>query len=144
MSSSYPLPVRLEYDEISVGMRASFRHAISEEDIRRFAELSGDFNPLHMDAAYASRTRFGKRVVHGMFMGALISRLVGMHLPGRRCLYLAQTLDFLETVHIGDEVTVAGEVQRKQETSRTLLLRTEVTVCGRAVVRGKAHIHVLE
>jgi len=137
-------PAELNYDEISVGMMASFRHTVTINDIALFAELSGDHNPLHMDDTYAGQSRFGRRVVHGMFLGALFSRLVGMHLPGRRCLYLSQSLDFLGPVHIGDEVVVSGEVQRKHDASRTLVLRTELTVLDQAAVRGKALVQVLE
>jgi acyl dehydratase len=134
----------LDFADIGVGDRVSFRHAIVTEDVDLFARLSGDFNPLHVDATYAKQTEFGRRVVHGMFLAALFSRLVGMHLPGRRCLYLSQTLDFSQPVFIGDEVEVSGRVIGKQDATRTLVLRTELRVLpDRLAVHGKAYVRVL-
>jgi len=135
----------LRFEDITVGDQASFLYALTEQDIDQFAALSGDFNPLHVDEEYASSTPFGRRIVHGMFLASLLSRLVGMYLPGRRCLYLAQSLDFVHPVYVGDEVKILGEVQNKQDATRTLLIRTEIyTLSGQLAVRGKAHVKVLE
>jgi 3-hydroxybutyryl-CoA dehydratase len=139
-------PVDLSFDEIDVGMGRSFCHTVTERDHEQFAVLSGDFSPLHTDEDYASRTPYGRRIVYGMYLGALMSRLIGMYLPGRRSLCLAQSLDFIQPVYIGDEVEVSGEVQRKQDTTRTLILRTAIHAGPERiqVVRGKAHVLVLD
>lgn len=132
-------------DQIEVGDAASFRHRISAADLAGFALLSGDCNPLHADPVYAATTRFGRPVVHGMFLASLLSRLVGMHLPGKRCLYLSQSLDFVGPAFVDDEVEVRGSVLQKQEATRTVVLRTEIyAVPDRLIVRGKAHLAVLE
>lgn len=128
-----------------MGRCASFRRIVTDRDVRAFVDLSGDANPLHVDAAYAAGTSFGRPIVHGMFLASLLSRLVGMHLPGRRCLYMSQSIDFIEPVFAGDELEVIGEVQRKHDATRTLVLRTEIRVLpDRPAVRGKAHVKVLE
>ena len=142
---SIDIAADLHFEEIKVGARASFRHTLTEQDIDQFATLSGDFNPLHIDEEYAATTQFGQRIVHGMFLASLFSRLVGMYLPGRRCLYMSQSLDFIQPVHVGDEVEVVGEVQHKQDATRTLVIRTEIYVLpDRLAVRGKALVKVLE
>ncbi len=133
------------FDEIEVGERVVFRHTITVHGLQQFAALSGDLNPLHLDAAYAATTPFGRPIVHGMYLAALFSRLVGMYLPGRRALYLSQTLDFVQPVYVGDELEVVGEVRRKQPATRALVIRTEIKVVpDREVVRGRAHVQVRE
>jgi len=139
------IAVDLRFEDIKIGDRASFRRTVTEQDIDEFAALSGDFNPLHIDGEYAANTQFGRRIVHGMFLASLFSRLVGMHLPGRRCLYMSQSLDFIQPVYVGEEIEVVGKVQRKQDATKTLVIRTEIhALPNRLVVRGKAHVKVLE
>jgi acyl dehydratase len=139
-------PTGLPFDDISLGQTASFQHIITEDEVNRFAELSGDYNPLHVDAGYAAKVQFGRRIVHGMFLGALISRLVGMHLPGRRCLYLSQSLNFSLPVFIGEMVEVVGKVGYKQESEKILIVETNVykLPSNSAAVRGTATVKVLD
>lgn len=132
------------FDQIEIGNEASFSAEVAADAAARFAALSGDFNPLHTDVDYAATTRFGRCVVHGMFLAGLLSRLVGMHLPGKRCLYLSQTLDFVQPVFAGDKLVVRGRVLQKQEAMRTLILATQIqNDAGAIVLRGKAHVQVL-
>jgi acyl dehydratase len=137
-------PADLRFDDIEVGTQASFRRRLTDDDIDRFAELSGDISPLHTDPQYAAGTHYGRRLVHGMFLASLVSCLVGMHLPGRRSVCLAQEFDFVDPVYAGEEVEVFGEVQRKQDATRTLILRTRIVALpDRVCVRGKATVRVL-
>src|SRR3990167_3301720 len=101
------------FESIAIGENASLNHTITAEDVHAFAVVSGDHNQLHVDDAYAKATSFGQRVVHGMFLGALVSQLVGMHLPGKRALLMKESLEFKKPVHIGDTVTVSGTVLAK-------------------------------
>lgn len=134
----------LKFDEIEVGTSATFIHKITGADVEQFASLSGDFNPLHLNDEFAATTQFGRRIVHGMFLASLFSRLVGMNLPGRYCLYMSQSLDFVQPVYIGEEVKVCGEVIHKQDATNTLVIRTEIyALPDRLSVRGKAHVRVL-
>lgn len=135
----------LTFNEIEVGTSASFIHTVTMSDVEKFASLSGDFNPLHMDDEFAGTTQYGRRIVHGMLLASLFSRLVGMNLPGRHCLYMSQSLDFVQPVYIGEDVKVFGEVIHKQDATNTLVIRTEIIALpDRLSVRGKAHIRVLK
>ncbi|TAK18636.1 MAG: MaoC family dehydratase [Acidobacteria bacterium] len=118
----------LAFEDIVVGQEASFARTIEDADVRAFATLSGDRNPLHMDAAYAATTQFGGRVVHGMLVASFFSTLVGMCLPGRRALFLSQQLRFPNPVRIGDRLTFKGRVRKKTDAVR--LLDIDVTAVG--------------
>lgn len=133
----------LKFEDISVGRTAEFQRTIVEDDIRAFAELTGDQNPLHTDHTYASTRQFGGTIAHGMLVGSLFSTLVGMHLPGKRCLYLSQTLYFRRPIRPGDSVTVRGTVSHSSPATRILTLRTEVFLGGEVCVDGEATVQVL-
>jgi acyl dehydratase len=111
----------------AIGARATRVRAITDDDIVRFAEVSGDRNPVHLDADYAARSPFGQRIAHGFLTGSMISALIGMELPGAGSIYLGQTLKFLAPVHIGDTVTASVEVIGVREEKRIITLRTECT-----------------
>ena len=136
--------INMAYHEIEVGTRASFRRAITNQDIDEFGRLCGDVSPLHTDNSYASCTMYGERLVHGMFLASLVSCLIGMHLPGSRSVCLSQSFDFVGPVYAGDEVEVIGEVIKKQDATQTLVIRTEIhAIPDRPAVRGKAMVRVL-
>ena len=98
-------PVVARIEDFEPGQRASFRKTFTDEDVQRFIAITGDTNPLHIDDAFASRTQFGRRVVHGMLAASIFSTMVGMRLPGTGAIYRAQTLRFLLPVYVGDTVT---------------------------------------
>ena len=87
------------------GLSASFTKTFTDEDLESFIAITGDTNPLHVDDAFAAKTRFGRRVVHGMLAASLFSTMVGMRLPGTGAIYRAQTIRFLLPVYVGDTVT---------------------------------------
>jgi len=132
-----------QFRDIRVGTSASFAHDVVEEDVTRFAELSGDWNPLHVDTTYAATTELGRPIVHGMFIGALFSRLVGMFLPGRYSLYLSQTLDFARACHVGERLEISGQVLSVHPSSATVVIQTTAVRDGVTIVRGKATVRVL-
>ncbi|GAC1462477.1 MAG: MaoC family dehydratase [Chloroflexota bacterium] len=92
------------------GSTASFTKTITEADVVLFAGLTGDTNPLHIDAEYARQSRFGQRIAHGMLTAGLISTVIGTKLPGPGAIYMRQTLEFMAPVHIGDTVTATGTI----------------------------------
>lgn len=102
---------------MKVGDTHSFQRQVTARDVADFAKLSGDTNPLHLSSEYAAKTIFGRPIVHGMFLGSLCSQMVGMRLPGERCLYLAQDLVFKNPVFVGDTVEVRGEVKNFSEST---------------------------
>lgn len=90
---------------LTIGQSASFTKRITENDINAFAEISGDFNPIHVDEEAAKKSMFGRRIAHGMLSASFISAVLGMYLPGEGTIYLGQNLKFLKPVDIGDEIT---------------------------------------
>lgn len=106
------------FGSLNKGETVTFYRSISECDVDCFAQLSGDNNPLHLDNVYAQSTPYGERIVHGMFLGLLLSRLVGKHLPGRRALLMKESLEFKKPVRIGDTVTASGWLVSKSERRR--------------------------
>lgn len=134
----------LSFDDISVGDTFSFERVITEEDGRNFAALSGDVNPLHTDPIYGAQSPFGHMVTHGMFVGALFSTLVGMYCPGKRNLYLSQTMQFKQPLSYGVTYTVRSTVVRKVPSLRMVILTTElVDQEGAVLVSGEAQTKVL-
>lgn len=133
----------LSLDDIHVGDKAMCSRTWKEEDVVIFSEISGDANPLHMDTSYASTTQFGQRIVHGMLVGSLCSQLVGMHLPGKRCLYLQQTLRFKNPVFIGDSIIAEGVVVAKSISTRILTITITMKKNDSIIIEGEAVVKVL-
>ena len=128
-------------DELSVGQAAEVAKTVTESDIALFAGVTGDFNPVHIDAVEAKKSVFGERIAHGMLSAGFISAVLGMRLPGPGSIYLSQTLRFTKPVRIGDTVTARAEVLEVIAAKRRVRLATtcrnqngEVVVEGEAVV----------
>lgn len=98
---------------------------ITEALVAKFAELTGDYNPLHMDASFAAETYFGERVAHGMIMGSYVSTVIGMHLPGPGALWIGQEFKFLNPVKIGDTISLKGEVVARSDSQEIITVRVE-------------------
>ena len=98
-------PVVARIEDFEVGQHVTFSKTFTEEDLKRFIEITGDVNPLHVNDEFAARTRFGRRVVHGMLTASIFSTMVGMLLPGTGAIYRSQTLTFLLPVYLGETVT---------------------------------------
>jgi len=135
----------LRYEDIDVGALFSVERVFTRDDVLEFAEVSGDFSPLHVDAGYAAQTEFGGCVVHGMLLAALFSQLVGMRVPGRRALYLGQDLTFRRPVQVGETVRATAKVTGKNDAARVLVLQTEIRAADeRVVASGTARVKVRE
>jgi len=111
----------------AIGTQATLSRTITEDDILLFALVSGDHNPIHLDAEYAEKSLFGKRIAHGFLIGSLISAVLGNDMPGPGSIYLGQTLKFLAPIHIGDTVTVTVKVVAIREDKRIITLHTNCT-----------------
>lgn len=133
----------LTLSEISVGDTISFSRTWTNEDVNAFAELSGDKSPLHTDDEYAATTKFGKRLVHGMLLGAACSAFVGMYLPGRRCLDLRQSLSFRKPVFIGDTTLIEGTVIGKSVSTGVITIAITFTKEGTLIAESEALVQVL-
>lgn len=129
--------------EFRPGQKASVAKTISEADVYAFAGMTGDFNPLHVDAEFARKSRFGERIAHGMLTAGLISTVLGMKLPGPGAIYLGQTLKFLKPVRFGDTITAEAEVVSYRSDKRILTLRTKcANQRGEQVLEGEATVLV--
>ena len=111
--------------ELRNGLQAEFEREITAEDVAAFAELSRDWNPLHLDEAYAARTNYGARIVHGAFQVALASAMAGMYLPGRQVVVGSFQCRFSAPLHYPSRVRVRGEITAwvPESTSGTLRVR---------------------
>ena len=118
---------------------------ISAEDVKRFAEVVGDFNPIHLDAELAEKSFFKKRIVHGAFLGGLISKVLGMDFPGQGTVYISQNSVFKRPVHVDTMVTVEVKVTQVIAEKRRLVLDTNVlNEKGEVCLTGSATIWLPE
>jgi len=132
--SSFSTPKRIQ-----VGDTASMTKVITDNDVRTFAEISGDRNPVHLDDEYAAHTLFGRRIAHGALSGALISAVLGLVLPGPGTIYLSQMSKFKAPVYINDEITAKVQVIGYREDKRIATLKTDVfNQDGKLVLEGEA------
>ena len=128
---------------LKVGDKASLTKAFSEEEVFRFAEISTDKNPLHLDKEFGKASIFGRRIVHGMLVASLFSGLIGMELPGEGSIYLGQSLSFKAPVAIGEPVTASVEIIRIRDDKPIVTLRTMCTNSeGTVVIEGEAVVKV--
>jgi 3-hydroxybutyryl-CoA dehydratase len=125
------------------GDTASLSKTIGDDDIRAFANATGDHNPLHLDEEFAKQTRFGKRIAHGMLSASLISAVIANDLPGQGSIYLGQTFQFVAPVFPGDTVTARVTVTSIREDKPIIKLETVCTnQRDEVVIRGEATVLV--
>ncbi|MEO8648829.1 MAG: MaoC family dehydratase [Acidobacteriota bacterium] len=131
--------------KLKIGDTFSSSREVTDELVRKFADISGDHNPIHLDEEFASNTRFGRRIAHGMLSGAFISSVLGYELSDRKIVYLSQTLWFTKPVFIGDTVTSTATVKEIRKDKPVVTLETVCTnQNGELLVTGDAAIMLLE
>ena len=126
------------FEDLAIGMSADYRRVISDAEMRLFADLTGDTNPLHFDDEFAKQSLFKGRVVHGMCTAALISTVIGTRLPGPGCVYLSQSLRFTAPVRPGDEIVARAVVDRLIPERYRVEFETTCSVGDRIVLSGRA------
>ena len=131
---------KLTIEKIKVGQSAEFLKLISEEDIKQFARLTGDNNPIHLDDEYAKKTMFKKRIAHGLLTASFISTVIATKLPGQGSIYLDQSLKFLAPVYIGNQIRIFVKVTKKNIEKRIVMLSTEAYVSEKKIITGEARI----
>ena len=135
----------MNYDDIQIGTKESLTHKITQNDIEKFVDLTGDDNRLHVDKDYAAKTSFKKPVVHGMIGASFISTIIGTKLPGDGALWFSQTLEFLLPARVGDTISVYAEVIKKNDRERIVELNVEIHNQNRQVItRGVSKVKVVE
>lgn len=130
------------FEELEVGMEASYVKNLTADDIETFAMLSGDNNPIHLDEDFAARSIFKKRIAHGILTASFISTVLGTKLPGPGCIYISQSLNFRAPVHIGDEVLAQVRVRDLIEKRSRAVIECDCSVNGATVLDGEAVLMV--
>lgn len=129
-------------EDLSVGMTAIFAKTVTDADIVMFAGISGDTNPVHLDASFANKTMFGDRIAHGMLSASFVSTVFGTKLPGPGCIYMSQNLRFKAAVKAGDTVTARVTVREINQEKRRVTFDTVCHVEDRVVIDGDAMLMV--
>jgi len=134
----------MRYEELVPGQTAEYSKTVTDDDVMSFARVTGDFNPVHVDADAAAKTRFGGRIAHGMLSAGLVSAAIANRLPGSGSIYLGQTLRFTAPVRIDDTITVRLTVTELLSKKRVKLSTVCVNQHGETVLDGEATILVDE
>lgn len=129
-------------EDLAVGMESSLSKTVGSADIDAFADVSGDRNPVHLDADYAASTMFKERIAHGMLSAAYISAVFGMQMPGPGAIYMSQTLQFKAPVKIGDTVVTTVKVTELVPEKKRAKFECVCAVNGKPVVVGEAMLMV--
>ena len=129
--------------ELKIGDQFSTQRKVTDDLIRKFAELSGDHNPIHLDEEFARTTRFGRRIAHGMLSGAFISAVLGGEFRERRIVYLSQTMRFTAPVFIDDTITVTATVVSIREKGIVKLETLCTNQDGETTLEGEAVVMIL-
>lgn len=125
-------------EDIQVGMEASFSREITESLVNSFAEITGDYNPVHVDEEYANNTRFKGRIAHGLLTASFLSTVLGTKLPGPGAIYMHQDLVFRAPVRFGEVVVASAKVEKINIHRRVVVLSCKCTVEGKVVLNGEA------
>lgn len=134
----------MDIEEIKIGMSESYSQTITDADIKSFAGISGDRNPVHMDDEYAKTSQFKKRIAHGMISSSFFSALFGTRLPGPGCVYVKQDLVFRKPVYIGDTIIASVTVSNIDLNKRRVFFSTICKVENKIVISGKAELYIPE
>lgn len=129
-------------EDLAVGMSASYAKTVTDADIVLFAGVSGDVNPVHLDADYANGTAFKGRIVHGLLTASFISAVLGTKLPGPGCIYVSQNLKFKAPVRIGDTVRARVTVTAIDQARARVKVSTLCEVGETVVIDGEAELVV--
>jgi len=133
---------RYFFEDLCLGMSATYEKTLTQDDVERFAELSGDINPAHLDEAFARSTRLQTRVVHGALTASLISAVLGCRLPGPGCLYVKQEVNFRAPVRPGDTVMARAKIVRLDPERQFAEFETRCETPENTVIDGRALLWV--
>jgi 3-hydroxybutyryl-CoA dehydratase len=130
------------FEDMAVGQTARLTRTVTAADIVAFADVTGDHNPLHLDAEFAAKSVFKERIAHGMLSASLIAAVFGESLPGPGAIYLSQTFKFRAPVKIGDAVTAQVEITGTVPEKRLVMFKTQCLVGDKVVIDGEATLIV--
>ena len=130
------------FNLLKIGMTETYSQAITDADIKSFACISGDNNPVHMSHEYAKESRFGRRIAHGLLSASFFSAIFGTKLPGTGCVYVSQSLKFHRPVYINDTVNASVTIKTIDKEKRRIFFDTVCSVQGKKVISGEAEIYL--
>ena len=133
---------KIPLEEIEIGMNVSYSQTITDADVKAFSGISGDRNPIHLDELYAEKSRYKKRIAHGLMTASYFSALFGTKIPGEGCVYVSQSLNFKRPVYIGDTVVATVEVISVDLAKKRVFFRTTCKVKNKVVTDGEAELFV--
>lgn len=131
-------------EDLREGMTASYSQTITDYDVKAYAGISGDHNPIHIDDEYAAKSRFKRRIAHGFHSASFFSAIFGTQLPGKGCVYASQSLNFKRPVYLGDTVTASVTVIGVDLQSKKVDFETVCKVRNKVVTSGTAQIFLPE
>lgn len=133
---------KADLNALSIGMSGEYSQTVTDADIKAYAGISGDNNPVHMDEQYAQNSRFKRRIAHGLFSSGFFSAIFGTKIPGPGCVYVSQNIEFKRPVYIGDTVHASVEITAIDLTSRKVTFSTKCTVNSKRVIDGEAVLYI--
>jgi 3-hydroxybutyryl-CoA dehydratase len=142
--SDRPVPEERRLSKLSVGMSHSSRLCFTHDDLKQFAKLSGDYNPLHLDEHFAAAQGFENCVVYGGLIFAQLSCVIGMHLPGRFAIWMGGRLDFRKPLLVGQHAEMTVSIGSVSEATRTIMLDVELKTDNLKLAKGFAQVMVHE
>ncbi len=132
----------MKFEDIKIGMSESYSQTITDSDIKSFAGISGDKNPIHMSDEYAESSRFKRRIAHGMLLSSFFSSIFGTKIPGNGCVYVNQSLNFKKPVYLNDTVTAIVTVIEIDINKRRVFFDTVCKVKNKIVLEGQAELYL--
>lgn len=126
------------YESLQVGQSFTTTQFISAEDVKTFAQVTGDDNPIHVDPEYAATTRFGKPIVHGVMLMGYISKVLGRDFPGHGSVAVGISARFLRPVPVGSEITIEVKISEKIERYKHIKARVYIYLGKKTVLGGEA------
>lgn len=132
----------MHIEQIKIGDKGSITKKISDKDVEKYAEATGDNNPIHMSDEYAANTIYGERIVQGMLVASIISSVIGTKFPGEGAIYISQSVKFLKPVFIGDIIIAEVEVMAIDIFKKRITLKTNCYRDNGIVVTGEAVVQV--
>lgn len=129
-------------DTLEIGMTATYSQTITDADIKSFAGISGDNNPVHMNDEFAIESQFGRRIAHGLLSASFFSALFGTKIPGPGCVYVSQNLKFLRPVYLNDTVTASVTIKGIDKEKRRVFFDTVCIVKSKKVISGEAELYL--
>lgn len=133
---------KIPLEDIKIGMKVSYSQTVTDADVKSFAGISGDRNPVHLDEEYSKKSRYKKRIAHGLMTASYFSALFGTKIPGEGCVYVSQSLKFKRPVYLNDTVTAIVTVNKIDLAKKKVFFRTVCKVDNKIVTYGEAELYV--